>query len=150
MRHERPTYEQAQRAREERRDPTPAEERLWQYLRGRRLESCKFLRQRPIGPYILDFFCSELALCIEVDGAVHLEPWQIQHDAMRDQWLRTRGIRILRFRNEDVLGRTGEVLAVIGRAVGRLRGVLPAYPAGAENRVERQDFAEERRSIGST
>ena len=88
------------RARSLRQQSTQAELRLWQRLRGRRLRGYKFIRQEPIGPYVVDFVCREHRLAIEVDGGQHADS---ERDTMRDQWLRDRGYRVLRFWNNDVL-----------------------------------------------
>jgi very-short-patch-repair endonuclease len=76
---------------------------LWRHLRGRQLGGLFFRRQHPIGPYILDFYCSAARLALEIDGAVHEQPDQMAHDRYRDYWLRQRGIRILRFAAADIL-----------------------------------------------
>jgi very-short-patch-repair endonuclease len=76
---------------------------LWQDLRNGRCGGLKFRRQHPIGPYILDFYCAEMRLAVEVDGAVHEQKEQAVHDAQRDAWLAERGIRVMRFAARDVL-----------------------------------------------
>ena len=91
------------RARELRRDQTYAEHWLWDTLRDRRLEGWKFRRQFPVDSYVVDFFCAELKLVIEVDGDVHREAWQAAHDESRDTHLRSIGCTILRFSNEAVI-----------------------------------------------
>jgi very-short-patch-repair endonuclease len=90
-------------AREQRRHPTLSEETLWQDLRDRRLGGLKFRRQHPYGPYILDFYCVQCRLCVEVDGGVHLDAEQARHDADRADFLSSQGITILRFRNEELV-----------------------------------------------
>ncbi len=95
--------------------PTPAEEILWQALRGRRLAGLKFRRQHPFGPFVLDMFCVEQQLVIEVDGGVHLSPEQADYDAARTEYLADRGLRVLRFTNEEVLRGLAEVLSRILR-----------------------------------
>ena len=89
-------------ARDMRKAPTPAEHILWQCLRGNRL-GAQFRRQHPLGPYITDFCCAEAKLVIEVDGDVHDEPGQVEHDRAKDEYLSVLGYTILRFRNERVL-----------------------------------------------
>ncbi len=76
---------------------------LWRYLRRRQLDGLLFRRQHPFGPYVLDFFCPEHALAVEVDGAVHDGAGQAAHDERRDVWLAQRGVRVLRFRAADLL-----------------------------------------------
>ncbi|WP_217578349.1 endonuclease domain-containing protein [Mesorhizobium sp. GbtcB19] len=87
-------------ARSMRREPTEAEDRLWQELRGRRLDNIKFRRQVPMGRYVADFVCAEARLIVEIDGSQHAES---RHDQERDAELKARGFRVLRFWNEDVL-----------------------------------------------
>jgi adenine-specific DNA-methyltransferase len=89
-------------ARELRREATPAEIRAWEILRGRRCLDLKFRRQFPYGGFILDFFCRELWLDLEVDGSVHDEPANRVHDEARDEYLRASGLRVIRIRNEEV------------------------------------------------
>jgi very-short-patch-repair endonuclease len=89
-------------ARELRQEATPAEIRAWEVLRGRRCLGLKFRRQFPYAGFILDFFCRELALDLEVDGAVHDEPANRAHDQARDQYLKASGLRVIRIRNEEV------------------------------------------------
>ncbi len=83
-----------------RREPTEAEDRLWHELRGGRLDRIKFRRQVPIGRYVVDFVCLEAMLVVELDGSQHAES---AHDMVRDAELKTRGFRVLRFWNDDVL-----------------------------------------------
>ena len=90
-------------ARENRKNPTPAETLIWQkLLRSKQFEHYKFHRQKPIGPYIVDFYCSELYLVIEIDGDSHAE--QAGYDAQRTTYLNSLGINVLRYANRDVLG----------------------------------------------
>jgi len=93
---------------------TDAETRLWYHLRGHRFLGLKFKRQKPIGPYIVDFVCLEHFLVIELDGGQHL---QNEYDQKRDQLLRQYGYRVLRFWNHDVLNDTQSVLEAIRLAV---------------------------------
>lgn len=71
-----------------RREPTEAEDRLWQELRGRRLDNIKFKRQVPIGRFVADFLCAEARLIIEIDGSQHAES---HHDQERAAELKARG-----------------------------------------------------------
>ena len=88
-------------ARAMRQQPTSAENKLWQALRAKQILGRKWRRQVPLGPYIADFFCPELRLVVEVDGATHAEG---QDDDARDAWLRARGYDVLRLWNNEVLG----------------------------------------------
>ena len=87
-------------ARDMRREPTREEERLWSWLRDRRCSGFKFRRQTPLGPYIVDFYCAELKLVIEVDGEHHQTAWMSEYDGRRSLMLGKRGIRVLRIPNE--------------------------------------------------
>ena len=86
--------------------PTPAERKLWLLLRSRRFSGYKFRRQAPLGPYIVDFICFERRLIVEADGSQHAEN---PGDTSREAWLLTRGYRVRRFWNADVLLRPREV-----------------------------------------
>ncbi|MDX8456279.1 endonuclease domain-containing protein [Mesorhizobium sp. VK9D] len=87
-------------ARSMRREPTEAEDRLWHELRSRRLDNIKVRRQVPIGRFVADFLCAEARLIIEIDGSQHAES---RRDQERDAELKSRGFRVLRFWNDDVL-----------------------------------------------
>jgi very-short-patch-repair endonuclease len=89
------------RAREMRQPQTAAEATLWQHLRNRNLEH-KFRRQHPIERFIIDFYCAELKLCIEIDGDSHLEKEQKEYDAARTEYLESLGRKMIRFTNDDV------------------------------------------------
>ncbi|TPM91638.1 endonuclease domain-containing protein [Mesorhizobium sp. B2-1-3A] len=79
---------------------TEAEDRLWQELRGRRLDGMKFRRQMPVGKYIADFVCVEAGLIVEIDGSQHAES---SYDNTRSAELKARGFCVLRFWSDDVL-----------------------------------------------
>jgi len=93
-----------------RREPTPAEDVLWQKLRDRQMDGYKFRRQHTIEQFIVDFICLEKHLIIEVDGGVHQEPGQAEYDQGRTQVLEELGYQLIRFRNEEVLHSTQQVL----------------------------------------
>ena len=102
-----------QRARDQRRNPTRAEQILWAALRGKKLQSKKFRRQHIIGGYIVDFFCPECKLVIEVDGQHHDEADVIWNDEKRTQQLEDRGHKVIRFSNKDVIEDLPSVLTAI-------------------------------------
>ena len=89
---------------------------LWKQLRRRQLEGLHFRRQHPIGPYILDFYCDEARLAVEVDGHSHDVADRPQRDQRRDKWLAGRGVTTLRIPARDVLGSMDGVLATIAAA----------------------------------
>ena len=91
------------RARQLRKESTPAEEALWELLRDRKLQGLKFRRQVPIGDYVADFYCHELRLVVELDGEVHEGDRQKAHDINRDRNLLALGYRVMRFTNQEVL-----------------------------------------------
>jgi very-short-patch-repair endonuclease len=111
------------RARIMRREPTPAERVLWRALRDKQLHGLKFRRQVPLGPYIVDFYCSAARLVVEVDGVVHADSTT---DLVRDEWLRAQGLYVLRFWNDEVLKNIDGVLIVIAETS---RGPLPPAPS---------------------
>jgi very-short-patch-repair endonuclease len=96
-----------------RRAPTPAERRLWRGLRNHQLEGLKFRRQMPLGPYIVDFYCSAARFVVEVDGVSHIDA---PGDVARDEWMEKQGIRIFRVTNFDVLSNLEGVLIAIQQA----------------------------------
>ena len=108
-------------ARKLRTSGTDAEIRLWSRLRRRQLDGFRFRRQQPMGRYVVDFFCPEAKLIIEVDGGQHGESATDEH---RTRWLEAHGYRVIRFWNNDVLANTEGVLLTILEA---LRVVPPPY-----------------------
>jgi very-short-patch-repair endonuclease len=109
------------RARKLRREQTPAERRLWGYLRDRRQLNAKFVRQHPIGPYVADFVCREARLIIEVDGGTHWSEDQVEHDQRRTAYLNHEGYRVVRVSNGAVYEDLDDVLGTIIAALeGRL------------------------------
>ena len=90
---------------------TPAENRLWWRLRARQFHALKFRRQHGIGPYIVDFYCSEKAVVLEVDGDVHRVADRMVHDQEREKALRSLGLRIIRYTNDDIMNNLAGVLA---------------------------------------
>jgi very-short-patch-repair endonuclease len=105
------------RARTLRGNSTDAERLIWAALRDHRMKGASFRRQAPIGPYIVDFVCHAAALAIEIDGGQHFESRQEQRDARRDAFLASKGLRVLRFSNYDVMSNRAGVLETIAAAV---------------------------------
>ncbi len=91
-----PTQGAVSRARVLRRALTPPEARLWVCLRAKQLGGLKFRRQHPVEAYVLDFYCPEARLAVEVDGQQHSDAGRSEHDARRTEWLETQGIAVLR------------------------------------------------------
>ena len=105
---------------------TDAELVLWSRLRRKQLHGVQFYRQKPLGPYILDFFAPGAGLVVEVDGSQHLKPNHLERDRQRDQCLAEEGLRVLRFDNRDVLLETDAVLEQIAEAILRGKKSPPA------------------------
>ena len=97
---------------------TSAERRLWYLLRAHRFQGVGFRRQTLIGSFIVDFISHEHNLIIELDGGQHSES---KRDARRDEWLNSKGYRVLRFWNSDVLKNQDGVLELIAEAISRAR-----------------------------
>src|ERR1700754_608587 len=110
-----------QRARKLRRRLTLPEGLMWRALRRKSLAGLRFRRQHPIGPYILDFFCDELQLAVEIDGQVHDHPDRIAHDERRTDWLNRQGVRVLRLAAKDVLADMDGALGAIRKTVEAVR-----------------------------
>ena len=92
-----------QRARQLRNNMTDAERYLWAKIRMKQLKGYQFYQQRPIGDYIVDFFCPRAKLVIEVDGRQHAYNETAQYDRIRDEYMRSLGLKVLRFINTEVL-----------------------------------------------
>ena len=105
------------RARELRHDSNPAERRMWELLRAKRMGGFKFRRQHAIGGYIADFICLPARLVIEVDGDTHDEDREVP-DQKRTEYIEKVGFRVIRFWNQEVLNSTSEVAEVIADALG--------------------------------
>ena len=89
---------------------TEAEERLWTYLSGKKVNGCKFRRQHPINHFILDFYCHEARLSIELDGGYHFTVEQTTNDNERTKILEELGLKELRFTNDQVFSDIETVL----------------------------------------
>jgi len=108
---------------------TPPERRLWHVLKGRP-DGFKFRRQHPIGPFVLDFFCHEAAVAIEVDGLAHDLGDNPRRDAWRDSWLAGEGVKTLRFRALDVRDNLeGVVMTIVEECRVRTPGKEAPPPA---------------------
>lgn len=89
---------------------TEAESLMWQILRAKRFMNLKFRRQHVIAPYIVDFYCHELGLVIELDGGQHAKTDAIEYDAERTKFLEALDFKVIRYWNHDVLRNTEAVL----------------------------------------
>lgn len=105
------------RARALRHDPTPAERKIWfEFLRD---QPHKFTRQKPLGRFIADFYCSSCALVIELDGDSHFSEMAQAYDEARTAAIARCGVRVIRFTNEDVMQRFEAVCEEIRRALSK-------------------------------
>jgi very-short-patch-repair endonuclease len=103
--------------RELRQTATLPESILWSLLRSHRFKNAHFRRQHPMGSYILDFYCHEARLAIELDGSEHLEESNLVYDQKRTEFLQSRGITVIRFWNDEVFNQLEDVLGVIWEAL---------------------------------
>lgn len=127
---ERPEKPRIARARSLRREMALPEILLWSELRGGRLGGLKFRRQHPVGPYVLDFYCVEKRLAVEVDGRVHETEDHPERDQIRDQRLAERGVTTLRIPASEVLRSVDDVLGTIREAIWPWRQSPPPEGGG--------------------
>jgi very-short-patch-repair endonuclease len=130
------------RARSLRRTMSLPEVLLWQAIRAKRLKGLVFRRQHPIGPYILDFYCSSARLAVEVDGRAHESERQWTHDARRDEWLAGKNIRVLRIPATDILNdeRLEGVLASVAQVAAPSTASRSPSPAALRSAVEEPEL----------
>jgi very-short-patch-repair endonuclease len=128
--YDKPTLAKAKRLR---RDLTAAERKLWSILRNAQLDGAKFRRQQPIGPFIADFVCQERRLIIEADGGQHADN---SADGRRTAFLKSKGYRVMRFWNNDILGNLAGVAESITDALSTPHPARAAHespsPSGGE------------------
>ena len=123
-------------ARTLRKNHTEAEKFLWHHLRSRQIQNCKFRRQLPVGPYIVDFACLTHKLIIELDGGQHAET--VTQDEARTHFLKEKGFQVIRFWNNQVLAEPEAVLEKIYQEIRRIEKAgggenpspLPSPPRG--------------------
>jgi very-short-patch-repair endonuclease len=121
------------KARTLRRESTDAERIVWSAIRAHRLAGAAFRRQTPIGPYIVDFVSHGARLAIEIDGGQHFDGAHVEKDARRDLYLASKGFRVLRFSNHDVMSNRPGVLATIATALEEAPS--PPSPASGGGRL---------------
>jgi very-short-patch-repair endonuclease len=108
------------RRRQLRREQNEAERLVWSFLRRRRLGGLKFRRQHPLGPFITDFYCAASKLIVELDGSSHDSAARAREDRRRQHLLEARGLKVMRFLNDDVYSNLEAVLeAIFEAATGR-------------------------------
>ncbi|MEO7923928.1 MAG: chorismate synthase [Chitinophagaceae bacterium] len=116
-------------AKENRRNATEAEDKLWQELRDRKIGRYKFRRQHPVNGFIPDFVCLEKKLIIEVDGEYHNSEEQIRYDDLRTKWLQENQYQLIRFTNEEILN---DIAGVTGRIKKTIEELNPPSPLERE------------------
>ncbi len=104
---------------------TNVENLMWQLLRNKHFINLKFRRQHVISPYIVDFYCHELGLVIELDGSQHGTDDAVEYDAERTQFLEALGFKVVRYWNHDVLGNTEVVLEGLWQVCAELKNTSP-------------------------
>jgi len=121
-------YEPALRAKDSRFFATRSEKLVWSWLRNRQLGGYKFRREHPMGEYVLDFYCDEARLVVEIDGSHHGHPAQERHDAVRTRFLEQCGLKVLRFWNSQLRPQRRMILDTIFRELqARAPHPLPDY-----------------------
>ncbi|UOH74317.1 endonuclease domain-containing protein [Acinetobacter schindleri] len=104
---------------------TDVENLMWQILRAKRFMNLKFRRQHVIKPYIVDFYCHEIGLVVELDGSQHGTDDGKEYDAERTKFLEALGLKVVRYWNHDVLGRTEVVLEDLWQVCTELKNTSP-------------------------
>lgn len=115
---------EVEKARQLRKQATGAEKILWQVLRNRKLNNLKFRRQHPIASYIVDFYCAEVVLIVELDGSIHTIPDEKDYDVARQEDLEGMGYRVLRFTNTQVEKDMNNVLSIISNTAEEQKKTL--------------------------
>ena len=92
---------------------TPAEATLWKALKGSQINGLKFRRQHSLGPYVMDFYCPSIRLCVELDGEVHNTYGACLHDSERTRFLNENGITVKRFENDVVYKNINAIIQTI-------------------------------------
>ncbi len=121
---------QKQKRRDLRNDMPEAEKKVWYLLQGKNMEGYKFRRQHGIGPYIVDFYCPRLQLVIEIDGDSHFEGDAPARDAVREDFIKAKGIEVIRFTNIEVKWNIDAVAEDIYTAIKRLTSPNPSLAGG--------------------
>lgn len=96
---------------------TEAEQALWVRIRRKQMHGLQFYRQKPVGPYIVDFYCAAAKLVIEIDGGQHFSEQGVRMDMQRDDAIVRMGLRVLRVNNDEVLQNMDGVMAMIEQTV---------------------------------
>ncbi|MGB2828136.1 MAG: endonuclease domain-containing protein [Dehalococcoidales bacterium] len=133
-----------QPARQLRKNMTDAERQLWMKLRMKQLNGFQFYRQKPIGDYIVDFFCPRAKLVIEVDGSQHFTDEKAEYDRIRDEYLGSLGLRVLRFSNSDVMAHIEGVVKRIEEGIPLSPEKIPLNPPFSKGETSPSPFGKGR------
>jgi very-short-patch-repair endonuclease len=133
-------------AQELRDNMTEAENHLWWRTKNKQTKGLIFYRQKPIGEYIVDFYCPKAKLAIEIDGNHHFVGNRVEYDGIRDEYLKSLGLRILRFTNKDVLENIKGVLEIIESEIplgppfskGEARTKIPLSPPFSKGETRKE------------
>ena len=106
-----------ERSQKLRKNLTAAETLLWSKIRMKQLKGCWFYRQKPVGEYIADFYCTDAKLVVEVDGGQHFSNETIEYDRIRNEYMTGLGLRVIRFTNAEVLTNIKGVIEAIERNI---------------------------------
>jgi len=117
-----------QYSRQLRENMTDAERHLWAKIRMKQINGYQFYRQKPIGDYIVDFFCPRAKLVIEVDGSQHFSDEMTEYDRIRAEYMKGLGLRVLRFANTEVLKHVEGVVESIEKEIKIPLGKSPLVP----------------------
>ncbi|MBN3950917.1 MAG: DUF559 domain-containing protein [Nostoc sp. NMS7] len=101
---------------------TKAEKLIWDKIRDRQLENCKFRRQYSVDKFVIYFYSSEFKLAIEIDGESHFQEGAAEYDKARQEFIQSAGIKFIRFSNNDVYANLSGVLESIAQNIRNLRG----------------------------
>jgi very-short-patch-repair endonuclease len=105
-----------------RKNMTMQEKILWERLSNKKLKGVRFRRQHPVSEFVVDFFCYEAMLAIEVDGDIHKEPYQMERDKERTNSLLRLGIKVIRFSNTEIKNDIEKVIVKINQEL-RIKGL---------------------------
>ena len=111
-------------SRQLRKNMTDVERLLWSKVRKKQLKEYQFYRQRIVGNYIVDFYCPKAKLIDEIDGGQHYNNKEIKKDKTRDDYMRKRGLKVLRFSDREILENLSEV---VEGYMGHVSPLLPLY-----------------------
>ena len=117
-----------ERSQQLRKNMTAAETFLWSKIRIKQVKGHWFYRQKPVGEYIADFYCPRAKLVVEVDGGQHFTEETASNDRVRDEYMWSLGLTVLRFSNSEVLKNTDSVAETIYELLGKISYKIPLTP----------------------